>query len=139
MKIRHGNIIVIKISILSFKAHRRANSFLINTNKNSVGIFCLLKITVSGIAEFCMRYLDQSPYRQLTVKLLIDCCWNSLSLTFPRLLVFAKAVFNSALRNVFSSNVSECKEVGGSDFTILLSEFELSKILVIVQIQIFTQ
>ena len=62
-----------------------------------------------------------------------------MSLTFPRLLVFAKAVFNSALRNVFSSNVSECKEVGGSDFTILLSEFELSKILVIVQIQIFTQ
>ena len=62
-----------------------------------------------------------------------------MSLTFPRLLVFAKAVFNSALRNVFSSNVSASKEVGGSDFTILLSEFELSKILVIVQIQIFTQ
>ena len=39
-------------------------------------------------------------------------------------------MFNSALRNVFSSIVSVSKEVGGSEFTMLSSEFESFKILV---------
>ena len=39
-------------------------------------------------------------------------------------------MFNSALRNVFLPIVSVSKEVGGSEFTILSSEFESFKILV---------
>ena len=64
------------------------------------------------------------------VKLLLEKIFTSNNLQVmplvKRFFVFSRAMFNSALRNVFSSSVSVSKDV---EFTILSAEFESFKTL----------
>ena len=98
------------------------------TFKNNLEPYC--KISYVTFGSVSLPPTDGKIMHLLLEKFFTSNILRIMSLVFKRFFIFSRAMFNSALRNVFLSIVSVSKEVGGSEFTVLSSEFESFKILV---------